>query len=181
MKNTYSGLALGVALAIGASSASAEMPFDSANAGIAIQSVSDLDSGIALVVNASKKQPNINENLSFEGEFSYSLSAPSSEDTIFGTSVKTEFTILTLAGYGVYTHSISSQLNVFGRVGILYESISGEACSGSTCFSADESDTGLSYGAGVQFNISDTMAVRADYTIIEADVSHIGVGVKMGF
>ena len=181
MNKNYSTLALGIALAMSVTSANAEMPIDSASAGIAIQSVSDIDSGMALVLNAKKKQPNIHENLSFEGEFTYTLSSPSTSQTILGTDFTTELTVMSLAGYGVFTHPISSQLNVYGRVGLLYESVSAEACAGSTCVSADNSETGLSYGAGVQFNISDTMAVRADYTIIEADVSHIGVGVKMGF
>ena len=178
MKKTYTGLALSITLAMSATAANAEMPIDSASAGVAMQSITGLDNGIALVLNAEKKLANVNEKFSVEGEFSYSISPASIGDSAL---VSSEISIMSLAGYGVYSHSINSQLSVHGRIGLLYESVSAEVCITGNCGTGDATDTGLSYGAGVKYNINDKMAVRLDYTIIDADAVNMGVGVSMGF
>jgi len=179
MKNNYTGLALGVALALGATTSNA----DSYGAGVAFQNVKDIDSGVAIVLNADKTIDSVSDKFSVEGEFTYSVASPGDEETISGNTLKAEFTILTLAAYGVYSHPINEKLSVFGRAGILYESISTEVCLNSLCANSDEdeTETGLSYGAGFKYSLSDSMAVRFDYTLIEADVSHLGLGVSMNF
>lgn len=46
---------------------------------------------------------------------------------------------------------------------------------------ADESETGLSLGAGVGFNMGDIAQLEAEYTIIEQDASLVSLGLNLRF
>lgn len=177
MKNRKMLAAMSIAIATNAGLASA----DNIGAGLAIQKVTDMDSGTALVVNGSKNLNNISNNFSVEGEFTYSLDPINAGDSIDSPGVSGEVTILTLAGYAVYTLPVAEKLSVFGRLGLLYESLSVEACFQSVCASEDDSESGLSYGVGANYQLSETFGLRADYTRIEDDVSHFGVGATFLF
>ncbi|RLU01289.1 outer membrane beta-barrel protein [Ketobacter sp.] len=72
-----------------------------------------------------------------------------------------------------------SQGTVFFKVkgGILKEDVTAEAYGDS----ADESDTGLSVGAGFGFNLGDVAQIEAEYTIIEEDVGYLSLGLNLRF
>ena len=46
---------------------------------------------------------------------------------------------------------------------------------------ADESDTGLTVGAGFGFNLGDVAQIEAEYTIIEQDVGYLSLGLNLRF
>ncbi|MEC8811620.1 MAG: outer membrane beta-barrel protein [Pseudomonadota bacterium] len=63
------------------------------------------------------------------------------------------------------------------KAGILKEDVKAKGYSAA----ADESDTGLSVGAGFGFNLGDIAQVEAEYTIIEQDVSYLSLGLNLRF
>lgn len=63
------------------------------------------------------------------------------------------------------------------KAGILKEDVKASAYSAS----ANESDTGLSVGAGFGFNLGDVVQAEAEYTIIEEDVSFLSLGLNLRF
>ncbi len=104
----------------------------------------------------------ISTNMAFEGELT---------TTILEGDVDLGFTTLnwdvtTLAGYFTYRTSSSPYFKL--KAGILYEDVS--------IGSFSESDTGLSFGAGVGWNLSKTSKLELEMTIIEADLTFFSIG-----
>ncbi len=104
----------------------------------------------------------IGTNTAFEGELT---------TTILEGDVNLGFTSLdwdvtTLAGYFTYRTSSSPYFKL--KAGILYEDIS--------IGSFSESDTGLSLGAGVGWDLSKTSKLELEMTIIEADLTFFSIG-----
>lgn len=79
--------------------------------------------------------------------------------------------LTTLAVYGVYR----TPGNFYGKfkAGVLNEEVS----VGSTSLSA----TGFSAGAGVGFRFNDHLSAEAEYTLIEADVDFLSLGINFHF
>lgn len=72
-----------------------------------------------------------------------------------------------------------SQGSVFFKVkgGILIEDVSASGYSRS----AEDSDTGLSVGAGFGFNMGEVAQLEAEYTVIEADIGYLSLGLNLRF
>lgn len=169
MKKLNTALLAGSLCLVGASASQASALVDYAGGGLAIQDVDGFDDGLALVLNAGKNMPSVHENFFIESEFTYTISSP--EITFFGGSI--EASILTLAGYAAYILPLNEQFNLKGRAGILYEDVDVDS------FGSD-TDIGLSLGFGGEYILNDGMKITFDYTIIESDVSHLGLGIKIG-
>jgi hypothetical protein len=170
-------LASGAALALSVSPVMAQqrtMPgyIDYLGAGVVISDVTDLDNGTALVVNAGKNIGAI-PGLSAEGEITTTISKP--EASIGGVNADASY--WTVGAYGVYTLPVSTQFDVRGRLGVLYENVDvkGDAASG------DESDFQVSGGVGGAFHVTDRFSITADYTRISEDINHVGAGVQFRF
>ena len=142
-----------------------------ASAAVAIQSVTDMDSGVALIVTGGVPFMEINDksNLAAEVEISQSIVDPSSDITIFNTTISTSVSITTFAAYAAYSYDINPQMFAKVKAGLLYESLGGDA---------DSSDTGISYGIQGGYNLNSKMAVTVGLDIIEADVMNTYVGVQ---
>lgn len=177
---------LGIGLAFTAVAVQAEsLPEGSyAGVGIAQQNVSFLDSGNALVLRAGKPMDDWMENFSVEGELTYSVSPPSYDYT-YRTSLTTtatntaEYTYTTLAGYGKYDYQLNDKFDIHARAGLIYKSVS--VSSDASGYTGGDSEMGLSYGVGGAYAITDKISVTADYTVIDADIDHIGVGANYRF
>ena len=78
--------------------------------------------------------------------------------------------IETLAGYGAYR--TASDFYVKAKIGYLREDVTvsgiGSDISGK--------DSGLSYGAGVGYRFNSKSGLELEYTVIEDDISFIGLG-----
>ena len=68
-----------------------------------------------------------------------------------------------------------------GRIGVLQETATVSGCGYYTCGSEEEDDTGLSLGIGGGYNFNDTVQVEAEYTILEADVDLLSIGLNLRF
>jgi hypothetical protein len=170
-------LASGAALALSVSPAMAQQRttpgfIDYLGAGVVISDVTDLDNGTALVVNAGKNIGSI-PGLSAEGEVTTTISKP--EASIGGVTADASY--WTAGAYGVYTLPVSTQFDVRGRLGVLYENVDvkGDAASG------DKNDLQVSGGVGGAFHVTDRFALTADYTRISEDINHFGAGVQFNF
>ena len=143
--------------------------------GIASQSVTGMDSGMALVLNvgmplAMEAGPG---KIAVEGELSKSISA-ASQKTFAGTA---EFDVTTLAAYATYTYDITNEFYVKPRLGLLHESAEASVAG----ISASETETGLSYTLGAGYVVSNNLNVYLDYAIVEADISNMTLGVSYKF
>ena len=138
---------------------------DYVGGGIAIQDVDGFDDGLALVLNAGKNLPNVNENFFLEGEFTYTLDSPEWKTT--------ELDLLTLGGYAVFLLPLDDQFNLKGRAGLAYIDVDVNSGGG-------DSDIELSFGFGAEYALNDTMKITLDYTHLESHISHLGFGIKVG-
>ncbi|MDH5376950.1 MAG: porin family protein [Gammaproteobacteria bacterium] len=180
MKNKLLGCGLAMAMASGTAMA-APPPVDYWGAGLGFLQVTNLDNGMSLVANAGKAMPDIHKNFSVEGEFTYSLSPASKGDSI----LKIESSLMSLGGYGVYTHEINRELSVRGRAGLNYNSAenktTGSACGLAfvICPSGSESKIELGFGVGASYQVNKGMAATFNYTKMNSDSTMIAFGVKM--
>ena len=146
---------------------------DYVGGGVAIQDIDGFGDGLALVLNAGKNMSNVHENFSLEGEFTYTLDSPEFKSGGFSM----EADILTLAGYGVFILPLNDQFNLKGRAGLLYWDADIDSNFGAA---GSDSEIELSFGFGAEYVLNDSMKIALDYTIIESDISHIGLGIKVG-
>lgn len=119
------------------------------------------------------------KNLSIEGEFNYGISGGDVDTGIAG--VTEEINIWTIALYGAYRYPVSDKVYLKGKLGLLYESVEAEASGFGITVSDTATDTGLSLGVGAGFDISDELAVEAEYTLIEEDIDYLSVGLHYRF
>ncbi|WP_444928549.1 outer membrane beta-barrel protein [Microbulbifer sp. SSSA002] len=76
-----------------------------------------------------------------------------------------DYSLATQAIYATYRRN-QRDFYLKGRVGYLREELSVDN------WQAQESDTGLSAGFGIGFNLTDKAVMELDYTLIEADVNY---------
>lgn len=119
------------------------------------------------------------KNLSIEGEFNYGVAGGDVNTGLAGVTAKVN--VWTLAAYGAYRLPVSDKVYLKGKLGLLYESAEAEASSFGATASATSTDTGLSLGIGAGFDISKELVVEAEYTIIEADINYLSVGLHRRF
>ena len=108
------------------------------------------------------------QTLSGEADLDFSSSTLSGEHTLDTTAL-----------YGVWRSE--GDLYFKGKVGFLKETIDTTVSSGSLSSSSSTDDSGLSYGIGAGYRITDNVIVEAEYTIIEADVSALTLGLAYKF
>ena len=133
--------------------------------GGAISGLDDFDNG-----NAFGFQLGFNFNNNFSAEFEYTKS---NLDGPFDVELDT-------SSFGVYgTYRSSGQVYFLGKVGFIDLDITFESEQFST--SVSESETGLSYGIGGGYKITDSLGVEAEYTILDADLSTLGIVARYTF
>jgi len=175
MKKLILALAI-FGLSAGAHAAKKDKMFDYWSAGMAMENISNYtDGGFAFIANAHKNYPDVHENFSIEGAFSYTLSPASYS---FFTS-KVESKVMSLGGYGVYTHQVDKDMSVHGRLGLAYASVESTASGCSIC-SGKGSSTDLSFGVGADYKMDKEKTLFATWRTIK-EITHIGAGVKMKF
>jgi opacity protein-like surface antigen len=94
-----------------------------------------------------------NRYFALEGMFAFGLA----DDTFENSNLDVEVSNM-LGVYGVGAFPVSNQFSIFGKAGfvsITYEDSDGDEIDGD----------GLSYGVGASFNISDKLAIVAEYII----------------
>lgn len=111
-------------------------------------------------------------------------------------SVAAELSYLTgdgdLTDYGVGELDISSiaitaafrtegPLYLLAKVGLLHEKVKASGFGFYGYSSANESDTGLTLGLGGGYRVSKQFGLEAEYSIIESDVSFIGLSANVYF
>ena len=80
------------------------------------------------------------------------------------TSIDTQ-----IAGFGVLRYPATKKINVLGRFG--YHNTEGDINldDGVNQLSGDFSDDGIAYGGGLEYNMTDNMGLRVDYTRYQVD------------
>jgi|SaaInlStandDraft_4_1057021.scaffolds.fasta_scaffold151214_1 hypothetical protein len=148
-------------------------------AGLAIQSVSSYDKGYALILNGAVPMPELYDNFSVEGEFGYSMIDPNI-DYSFG---ETSLSILSLSGFGVYTHNINSNIALRARAGLSFQSITAESKVDTTFFgggttSSSDTEFELVFGVGGSYKIDGDKTLLIDYTRMNSNFSHLSAMVE---
>jgi hypothetical protein len=86
-----------------------------------------------------------------------------------------------LAGYTIYTLA-ANPLPVFrGRAGLLYESLTEEACSGRGCESEVGNTSAFSVGVGAAYNLGKHFNILGGYSLTASDISHLKIGLRYNF
>jgi len=141
------------------------------NAQLVIPDVAGFSGGLGLALGYEMPIPQVAPNLSIEGEFTTTISDPDHSAGPF----KSEVSYYTLAGYAKYNLPLTPQLDLFGRLGLLYEDVT---ISTNFAGSASDSDFGLSLGFGIDYQINTKMDFTAGYTLIESDIDHLSAGIR---
>jgi len=164
MKSNLIGLIAGIlALTAAPGHANAADYYYGAKAGQMIPSISGL--GNATSIGALMGFPVNNPSTSIEAELTTTVS---DGDIDFYSSLG--WNVTTLAGYFVYRTQASPYLKLKG--GLLYEDVSIDGFYG---YSASGTDTGLSFGAGIGWNLANGNKIEIEATVIEADINFISV------
>ena len=147
-----------------------------AGAGLALENVDPFDSGIALVLNGGMTVDDVElgeGTLAVEGEFSYSIVAPSY--SWWGSSV--DISYMTLGAYAAYIYDINKEFYVKPRAGLTY--VSGSV-SGGGVITDDGIKLAVSIGGGYKLNKQ--MNIFADFNMISlGDMTHLTAGVEYHF
>jgi len=152
-----------------------------AGAGLAVESVDGLDSGISLVLNGGMTLDDVLDDvnvgpgtLAVEGEFSYSVIAPS-YSTWWGSSI--DVTYMTLGAYAAYIYDINKEFYVKPRAGLTL--VSGSVSGGG---SVTDDGIKLAVGVGGGYKLNKQMNVFADLNMISfGDMMHLTAGVEYHF
>lgn len=178
MKKTLLASAIAAAMiSTGAMAAPAPKLVDYFNVSMGSQAVTDFDSGTALIGTVGKNLDDQVQNLSAEVEMSKTVSKPGT--TILGTDFNSD--VFSMGGYAVYNFPATPQFTFRGKAGLLYESVTAEACISGICGSADDTNFGLSYGVGATWKLQKNFNILGEYTIVESDVSNLALGIKYDF
>ena len=68
---------------------------------------------------------------------------------------------------------ITDTFKLFGRIGYGFVNVSGT--------SSYDADHGFIYGAGLQFNVTNNVGIRAEYTRLASDADQVNLGVNYKF
>ena len=143
-----------------------------AGAGLAIESVSGLDSGFSLVLNGGKTLDDVkigDGTLAVEGEFSYSIISPSLN---YYYSYNTDISYMTLGAYAAYIYDINKEFYIKPRAGLVY--ISEDPSWGNNGI-----DLAITFGGGYKFNKQ--MNIFADLNFGLGTITHLTAGVEYHF
>lgn len=121
----------------------------------------------------------VTPEVSVEGEFNIGVSGGDVDGGV--VVIDGEVYIWTLGAYVVYRHPILDNVSLKGKVGFLIEYVSEDIDTIFGRYSDDSFDLGNSVGAGVTVGITDVLSAEVEYTIIEADVDYLSVGLNYKF
>ena len=117
--------------------------------------------------------------VSLEGELNIGISGGEIDTGVI--IIDGEFDIWTLAAYAVYRHPINDTISLKGKAGLLYESVEFDMDTILGSLSGDDTDFGVSFGAGATIKVTDLLSVDVEYTIIETDVDYLSAGLNYKF
>ena len=164
MKSKLFGFLIGTTIiAASTGQANAADNYFGIKAGQMTTSISRL--GNATNVGAVMGFPLQNPSTSIEAELTTTVTKG---DVDFSSS---EWDVTTLAGYFVYRTPQSTYVKLKG--GLLYEDVTIDSFYG---YSASGTDTGLSLGAGIGFDLGNAGKLEIEATIIESDITFISLG-----
>ncbi|MEM0986302.1 MAG: porin family protein [Pseudomonadota bacterium] len=157
-------LAFATAVGVAAAGYATAQPEFYAAVGYTAVDASDID-----ILNTGVIRAGVNAipNIGVEVEYSRSLGSTD----FFGGDLELDNQA---AAYVVGRLPVTEKLEVFGRAGYGVIELSAEIGG----FSASDSVDAFSFGAGAEFDITDNVALRADYTRFEADDSEIDGGIN---
>ncbi len=115
----------------------------------------------------------VTENITLEGEYNTTVSG-GEYDIVTDEG---EFSVWTLAAYGVYRHSFTDAIYLKAKLGILHEEVDRDGL----IDSKTTSDTGGAGGLGLGFVVGESLTVEAEYTIVEEDIQFFNVGLHYAF
>lgn len=115
----------------------------------------------------------------FENRFAIEFQTLSGESDYQSGSYSGDTDFDTLALYGVWRSG--GDLFFKSKLGFLKEEVKITAKSGANTVSAEADDSGLSFGLGVGYRITDQIIVEAEYTLIEADIDAFTLGLAYKF
>lgn len=116
-----------------------------------------------------------NENFAVEGSY---IQTGDAEDVILGENVEVQLSAFTFSVLGLLP--MSDDVELFGKLGFY----TGEQEITVQGITFDEDDDGLTVGAGVRFNMSDTFALRGDFDWFDTDIDTVwslGIGFNYRF
>jgi len=115
----------------------------------------------------------VSETITLEGEYNTTVSGGEYD---IGTD-EGEFSVWTLAAYGVYRHSFTDAIYLKAKLGILHEDVERDGL----LINESASDTGGAGGLGLGFVVGESLTVEAEYTVVEEDVQFFNVGLHYAF
>lgn len=142
---------------------------NSFNAQVVFPDVSGFSGGMGVALGY---EAGLDSNLSVEGEFTTTLSSP---DHRYPWGETLDVSYYTLGAYMKYTVDVSPEVGLYGRVGLLYESVEVSSDWGG---SASDNDFGFTLGVGADYALSQQLDLTAGFTIIESDINHFTAGIK---
>lgn len=150
-----------------------------AGAGIGITHVEDEDSGISFEDNPFGWRLvagfDLTDTFAIEGAY---VNSGEAEDDIMGADVEAELTAFTVSAIALIP--VSDSTTLFGKLGLY----TGESEVSAFGLTEDDDEDGLTIGAGVRFQTSDRLTLRADFDWFDTDLDSlwsIGVGFHVGF
>jgi len=165
IKALFSTFIVSLFMLVGASAQA--QPFDSyINAQAAMSDVDRFDNGVSAVVTYGHRVPEVAKRFSVEGEFTTSIVEPEG----FGVDVS----YWSMGAYAAYTPSISTNLNLRGRIGIVFINYDFGGFGGR----GSDDDVELSVGFGMTGKLSKTWNWMVEYTMITDEINHISAGLQ---
>ena len=115
----------------------------------------------------------LTEAITVEGEYNTTVSGG---EYNIGTD-KGDFSVWTLAAYGVYRYRFTDAVYLKAKLGVLHEDVERDGLLDSDT----ASDTGGAGGLGLGFVVGESLTVEAEYTIVEEDIQFFNVGLHYAF
>jgi opacity protein-like surface antigen len=114
------------------------------------------------------------EGLSVEAEYNTS----SGTDVNMGSTTVGEYDLSSFGVYAAYRHypALYKGLSLKAKIGVVNEEVEVSAVNG--LYNESSSDSGLSFGVGVGFDLNRQVALEGEYTVIEQDVNLLSLGLK---
>jgi hypothetical protein len=94
---------------------------------------------------------------------------------------KVKIDALTVATYGTYKYNPLPEITIIPKIGLNYTSVKTTVSSGIYTRSDTDTDTSLSYGLDLKYNINPTFITYIGFTKIASDTQHITVGLERRF
>jgi OOP family OmpA-OmpF porin len=99
--------------------------------------------------------------------------------TVGSKSISVKDNVFYAAGIGKY--AVTDAFNVYGKLGLGFNSAEATATDGATSKTAKDSATKVLYGVGASYNFTKQIAGVIDYTVYAADIHFLSAGLRFGF